>query len=191
MEIERFSGGAREGVDLILWRHAPRGGPSLPGLSPRLTRAYDLSKGPLEARSPIGLMPVIMALLIPTPYGGASTTEAEIGRLLGGSILVKWELTDAGVICSVIGNIEEATLEEFGRSIAQLPIGPRVVFELSGVPYVDTTGLAAIVGAVTRVRAGGGEPVVCAPRPSVKRLFQSANFGLIADVRDTLDEILG
>jgi anti-anti-sigma factor len=134
-------------------------------------------------------MPVIMALLIPAPYYGAGPSDAEMGRLLDGNVVVKPEVTDDGLICYVLGNVDEATSAEFGRSIAELPVGHRVVFELSAVPYIDATGLVAIVKAVTRVRAGGGEVFLCAPTPPVRRLFQSANIGRVATVHNTLDEL--
>jgi anti-anti-sigma factor len=143
-----------------------------------------------ERKDRAGLMSVIMALLIPAPYSGAETSEAEIGRLRNGSVLVKSELSDDGLICYVLGNVDEATEGEFGRAVTQLPAGQRVVFELSAVPYMDTTGLAVLVSAVTLVRAGGGEAVLCAPTPPVRRLFESAHFGLVATVHETLDEVL-
>lgn len=134
-------------------------------------------------------MPVIMALLIPASTSGAGTSEDELSRLLDGNILVKSEQTEDGLICNIIGNLEEATVEEFGRLIAEIPAGRQVVLEMSSVPYVDGAGLAALVSAVTRLHTGGGEVVLCAPRPPVRRLLRAANFSRVATVRNTLDEL--
>lgn len=134
-------------------------------------------------------MSVILALLIPTPYPRAVAGAWEKARSSEPTILVKWEESDARVVCNVVGNVDELTSAEFRLAVAQLPVKQQVVFELSAVPYVDSAGVAAILSAVTRVRDSGGEAVIWAPRPTVSRLLLSVGLDRVATAWNSLDEL--
>jgi anti-sigma B factor antagonist len=134
-------------------------------------------------------MPVILALLIPATYPGAGPTAWDSGPSSEPAILVKWEEAEGRVLCHVVGNLDELTSGEFRGAVAQLPVKRQVIFELSAVPYVDTAGLAAILGAVMRVRDGGGEAVICSPRPSVARLLLSIGLDRVAAASNSPDEL--
>lgn len=127
-------------------------------------------------------MAVILALLIP-----AGTSRRETSRPTEPNILVKWEEAEATVVCYVLGNLDELTAGQFRGAVAQLPVKPKVIFELSAVPYVDSAGLAAILSAVLRVRDGGGEAVLCSPRPTVSRLLLSIGLDRVATACSCLD----
>ena len=49
---------------------------------------------------------------------------------------------------------------------------PRIHLDLSGVSYVDSSGLAAFVDAMQRIHAYGGEFALVAMRESVRRIFE-------------------
>jgi len=46
-----------------------------------------------------------------------------------------------------------------------------VVLQASGMEYIDSTGLGALVSALNRVRQFGGGITVCGLKPHIKRLF--------------------
>jgi len=53
---------------------------------------------------------------------------------------------------------------------------PRVVVDLSGVSYIDSSGLAVFIEAMQRVQAYGGSFVLCGLRESVRHIFHIARL---------------
>ena len=63
-------------------------------------------------------------------------------------------------------------MDHFRQALPELTDKKQVIFDLSAVPFIDSAGLGAIIGAIRRVRENGGEAVVCAPKRSVCRVMQ-------------------
>jgi anti-sigma B factor antagonist len=101
---------------------------------------------------------------------------------------VKFDHTEAGVVCHVMGNLENLTVGEFREDIAQLHAQARVIFDLSAVPFVDSSGLGALIGAIRRIRELGGDAVVCSVRPSVARVLDLVGLNRIVSVVNTLND---
>ena len=53
---------------------------------------------------------------------------------------------------------------------------PRVIVDLSGVSYIDSSGLAVLIEAMQRVQAYGGAFVLCGLRESVNHIFNIARL---------------
>jgi anti-sigma B factor antagonist len=53
---------------------------------------------------------------------------------------------------------------------------PRVVVDLSGVSYIDSSGLAVFIEAMQRVQAYGGAFSLCGLRESVNHIFSIARL---------------
>jgi anti-anti-sigma factor len=98
---------------------------------------------------------------------------------------IKFDEADGCVVCHLVGNLEHLTLTEFRDGIAQLTATKDVVFDLPGVPFLDSIGLGALINAVRRTRDQGGEAVICAPRPSLNRVLDVIGFSCIVSVFDT------
>ena len=62
----------------------------------------------------------------------------------------------------------------------------RLVVDLSRVPYVDSSGLAVLIGAKQEIEANSGTFVLAAPQPAVRTILESARldqyFKLAPDV---------
>jgi anti-sigma B factor antagonist len=85
------------------------------------------------------------------------------------------ERDEAGVrVLSVTGELDIATAPEL---CARLDAGrgtrrPRMLVDLTDVDFCDSTGLRALLGAASEVRAHGGRfAIVCAPAGGVSRLL--------------------
>jgi anti-sigma B factor antagonist len=85
---------------------------------------------------------------------------------------VKCRETEAGMVCSLIGNLEYLSVDQFLAALLTVLSQKRVIYDMSGVPFIDGTGAAALVGAVRVARARGGDAVICALRPSVNRALK-------------------
>ena len=94
----------------------------------------------------------------------------EPGRAVprAGVFRVRCEETDGGVVCHIVGNLEQETVAQFRDAVTLISDKREVIFEISAVPFVDSAGLGALIGAVRRVRENGGDVVVCGaePRPA-------------------------
>lgn len=53
---------------------------------------------------------------------------------------------------------------------------PKVVVDLGGVSYIDSSGLALFIEAMQRVQAYGGKFALCSLRPSVRSIFEIARL---------------
>jgi anti-anti-sigma factor len=103
-------------------------------------------------------------------------------------VRVKFDQTEAGVVCHIIGNLENLTVGEFHEDLGQFRNGTRVIFDMSAVPFVDSAGLGALIGAIRRIRELNGEAVVCAVRPSVRRVLDLVGLNRIVAVVGNLRE---
>jgi anti-sigma B factor antagonist len=49
---------------------------------------------------------------------------------------------------------------------------PRIVIDMSGVEFCDSTGMNVLLSSLRQVRERGGELELAAPRPAVKKILQ-------------------
>ena len=53
---------------------------------------------------------------------------------------------------------------------------PRIVVDLGGVSYIDSSGLALFIESMQRIQAYGGKFALCDLRPTVKTIFEIARL---------------
>ena len=83
----------------------------------------------------------------------------------------------------VKGELDFASAESFGERLARLS-DRTIVFDLSELSFIDSSGSAVSVGAKNRTTAAGNELVLTRPRPSIERLFTTIGLvGLIGSWR--------
>jgi anti-sigma B factor antagonist len=98
---------------------------------------------------------------------------------------------DAGcTVCRPVGELDAFTVSQFRQSLGELASSPRLLIDLSGVPFVDSAGLGALIGGIRRVRELGGEAAVACPRPTLTRLLRTTGFDRIVTVAPTVDEAM-
>jgi anti-sigma B factor antagonist len=61
-----------------------------------------------------------------------------------------------------------------------------LVIDLSGVPFVDSAGLGALIGGIRHTRELGGQVAVACSRPTLVRLLCSTGFDRVVDISDTV-----
>jgi anti-anti-sigma factor len=93
----------------------------------------------------------------------------------GGEPFSVKERDEAGVrVIAVAGELDIATAPELCARLdnSRLVRGPRLLVDLSAVGFCDSTGLRALLGAASEVRAHGGRfAIVCPPHSGVARLL--------------------
>jgi anti-sigma B factor antagonist len=104
-------------------------------------------------------------------------------------LAVDQEITSDGyVICRPVGELESFTVGLFRQALADMASSGCLVIDLSGVPFVDSAGLGAVIGGIRRVRELGGRVVVVCGRPTLVRLLHTTGFDRIVTVAETVAE---
>lgn len=91
-------------------------------------------------------------------------------------------------ICRPIGELDAFTVSQFRQALAELASSPRLVIDMSGVPFVDSAGLGALIGGIRRTREQGGDVVVACNRPSLVRTLRTTGFDRIVTMTETVAE---
>jgi anti-sigma B factor antagonist len=111
------------------------------------------------------------------------------GHLGGGVLNIEQEHTEDGyTICRPIGELDAFTVSQFRQALAEIASKPRLVIDMSGVPFVDSAGLGALIGGIRRARELGGDVVVVCNRPSLVRTLRTTGFDRIVTMTETVDE---
>ena len=91
------------------------------------------------------------------------------------------EHEEAGVrVIAVAGELDIATAPKLCARLDASRAGrkPRLLVDLTGVDFCDSTGLRALLGAASEVRAHGGRfAIVCPPSGDVARLLEVVGAG--------------
>jgi len=104
--------------------------------------------------------------------------------------LLEIEVDDTGpvALCRPVGELDAYTVSVFRDSLSALATQPRLVIDLSEVPFMDSAGLGALIGGIRRTRENGGEVAVACSRPTLTRLLHTTGFDRIVPVTETLEE---
>ncbi|MGC8626095.1 MAG: anti-sigma factor antagonist [Acidimicrobiales bacterium] len=101
---------------------------------------------------------------------------------------VDLQRTEPALVCHLVGNLEQHTAPDFREAIASMPAVPHLVFDLCAVPFIDSSGLGALIGAVRRIRELGTDVVICSPRPSIKRVLEMVELDRVVPVLPALED---
>lgn len=105
----------------------------------------------------------------------------EIGERRDGDIL----------ILSPAGRIDNDTSPAFQtRLLAALTPGAAVLVDFSGVQYISSAGLRALMMGSKQAKASNGRLAVAALGPVVKEIFEISRFSLVVEVFGTTADAL-
>lgn len=83
------------------------------------------------------------------------------------------------LLVRLVGELDHHTAEQLRNQVednlAKKQI-KHIVLNLEQLTFMDSSGLGVILGRYKQVRAIGGEMVVCAISPAVKRLFEMSGL---------------
>ena len=97
------------------------------------------------------------------------------------------EDTGTYTLCRPIGELDAYTVGQFREALVELAAMPRLLIDLSDVPFMDSAGLGALIGGIRRAREADGEVAVACSRPTLTRLLHTTGFDRIVPVTETLD----
>jgi anti-sigma B factor antagonist len=64
----------------------------------------------------------------------------------------------------------------------------RIVVDLDGVDFLDSTGLGVLVGALKRVRSNDGELSLVCTQPRIRKVFEVTGLTKVFALYDSVDE---
>ncbi len=101
---------------------------------------------------------------------------------------------DGVVVCTIVGELDVATAPKLRQELVRLASAqgpaPRVVIDLAGVDFLDSTGLGVLLGGLKRVRSHGGQLALARAEPQVLKVFEVTRVIEILPVHDELDAAL-
>ncbi len=97
---------------------------------------------------------------------------------------------DVVTVCRPAGELDAMTVTEFRERLVGLADRPHLVIDLCEVPFMDSTGLGALIGGIRRIRDAGGDAAVACNRPAVLRLLHTTGFDRMVTVTDTVPEAI-
>jgi anti-sigma B factor antagonist len=96
-------------------------------------------------------------------------------------------------VVRVGGELDIATTprlrEQLVAAIAER--GANVVLDLSGVAFLDSTGLGVLVGVLKRARTLGGDLRLAGAQPAVRRVFEITALDRTLPIADTVADAIG
>ena len=96
------------------------------------------------------------------------------------------ETTDY-TLCRPVGELDAYTVGQFREALVELATVPRLLIDLSDVPFMDSAGLGALIGGIRRARESDGDVSVACGRPTLTRLLHTTGFDRIVPVTETVD----
>lgn len=101
---------------------------------------------------------------------------------------IQTDQTNEYTVCRPKGELDAFTVSQFRETLAELSTTPRLVIDLSEVPFIDSAGLGALIGGIRRVREQSGDVSVACNRATVIRLLRTTGFDRIVTVADTVEQ---
>jgi anti-sigma B factor antagonist len=103
---------------------------------------------------------------------------------------IKIEETESYTLCSPSGELDAYSVGAFREALGGLVGVERLLIDLSGVPFMDSAGLGALIGGIRRAREAEGDVAVVCDRPATSRLLHTTGFDRIVPVAETIEDAL-
>ena len=88
--------------------------------------------------------------------------------------------------CSLTGELDAFTAPALHGHLLRAEKAPRVVVDMAGVPFVDSSGVHALVAGIRNLRAAGATVVLAVPAAHMRRLFRSIGLDRLVPLGDGL-----
>ena len=106
--------------------------------------------------------------------------------------LTEENLDEHNVVLRVVGEIHATTAPQFSERLnAAISEGRTgVVLDLTGVEFIDSTGLSVLLNGLRRVTRVRGAMVLACANPTVLRLFEITKLDSTFDIVGSCDEAI-
>lgn len=111
-----------------------------------------------------------------------------------GSELVKIRNENGAMVASIAGDIDHHSAREMRLRIDaefEKSGAPSLILDMSGVKFMDSSGLGLILGRFTKASAAGASFGVVNPSQSVKRVLDIAGADRLISITENNDDVKG
>jgi anti-sigma B factor antagonist len=106
------------------------------------------------------------------------------------------DLEGPNLVVQVDGEIHASTAPEFAERLHAAVEGGKtgIVLDLTGVEFIDSTGLSVLLSGLRKVTRVGGQMVIACANPTVLRLFEitklDSTFEILASRDEAVERLL-
>ena len=96
-------------------------------------------------------------------------------------------------VLSVAGELDIVGAPDLRQAVVrEVADGVRLLaLDVSGLDFIDSFGIGAVVGALKRVRQRGGELELVCPLPRIRRVFEICDLDRILKLHKSADDLSG
>jgi len=107
-------------------------------------------------------------------------------------MVIKTEVKGGLMICRVEGDIDISCSPDLKKAFDKLisQKTPKIVIELSKVGYVDSSGLATLVGILKNMRSYGGKMRLAGMSSKIKSLFEITKLDKLFEIMANEEEAI-
>jgi anti-sigma B factor antagonist len=97
---------------------------------------------------------------------------------------------DGVVVLAASGEIDVSSAPNLRQQRVEISAGApeRVVVDLEGVDFLDSTGLGVLVSGLKRFRTGGGDLLLVCTRPRILKVFEITGLTEVFAIHATVDD---
>lgn len=97
---------------------------------------------------------------------------------------------DGCAVLAVAGEVDVATVPRLREQLHGLVAqgSNRIIVDLDGVDFLDSTGLGVLVGALKRVRSNDGELSLVCTQPRIRKVFEVTGLTKVFSLFDSVDD---
>jgi anti-anti-sigma factor len=118
-----------------------------------------------------------------------SPTLASVTRV-GDFEVALSELPGGGAVVQVEGDLDMGTASKLEDALVGAGFGQRLVIDLTGCSFLDSSAVRVLVSAVRDSDAAGGSLALVAPDPGILRVLEISAVDTMLPVHATLDAAL-
>lgn len=100
--------------------------------------------------------------------------------------------SDHAAVLHFEGRLDLATAAEVKKAILEAVDGgrPQVVVDLKAVPFIDSSGLGALIGGLRAARTAGGDLRIANPGPQARMILELTTLDRVLATHDTIEAAL-
>ncbi len=106
------------------------------------------------------------------------------------SIAVDISFLEDGVLLAPKGEIDLSRSPALRQTITRVQEDRprRLVIDLSGVPYMDSSGVATLIEAMRTAQESDGQLIICGLQDKVRSIFEIARLDMVFTIAETCEE---
>ena len=89
-----------------------------------------------------------------------------------------------------IGELDAYSVAQFREAFARLAEEKFCIVNLSGVQFMDSAGLGALIGGIRRIREAEGQVVIFSNREAITKLLHTTGFDRIVPVKNSYSDAI-